>query len=340
MPDSFVEPLPWQQIADAMGTGLILLNVRGEVVFWNAWVVRHSGIAAEAALGRTLESVFANGLSLSFMSALKNVLTYKLPVVLSNVLHRTPLPLYVRPEADVSAQARMPQSLTMVPIRSGPEGFLCMLQITDTSSFVKRERLLQSRSDRLSREAVIDGLTGIYNRKFFDQKLAIELSRAQRQGGPLSLVMLDVDCFKAYNDTYGHPAGDRVLQAVVGAVQVQLNRLSDVCARYGGEEFVIILPAGDQAGAIRIAEKVRRAVQELKLVHSRSIVGPVVTISLGAATCPGGLACRPEQLLEAADQALYAAKKSGRNAVRGMCLSDGKLQEASGDTDFSLLYFI
>jgi diguanylate cyclase (GGDEF)-like protein len=317
--------LPWSQMVDALGTGLIVLNPLGEVLLWNAWVVRHSGIEAPAALGHTLESVFANGLSLSFISALKNVLTYKLPVVLSNVLHRTPLPLYLRPEdAAKGPQQRMPQSLTLVPVRydSSPDGFLVMLQITDTSSFVKRERLLQSRSEKLSREAVIDGLTGIYNRKYFDQKLAIELSRAQRQKNPLSLVMLDVDYFKRYNDTYGHPAGDRVLQALVGAVQSQLNRLSDVFARYGGEEFIIILPSSDQAGATRIAEKVRQAVLALQIEHARSPVDKHISVSLGAATCPGGEVCSETRLLDTVDKALYAAKHGGRNKVHWLSVTD------------------
>ena len=324
--------LPWSQMVDALGTGLIVLNPRGEVLLWNAWVVRHSGIEAPAALGHTLESVFANGLSLSFISALKNVLAYKLPVVLSNVLHRTPLPLYLRPE-DVAKgpQQRMPQSLTLVPVRydnTRPDGFLVMVQITDTSSFVKRERLLQSRSEKLSREAVIDGLTGIYNRKYFDQKLAAELSRAQRQKNPLSLVMLDVDYFKKYNDTYGHTAGDRVLQALVGAVQSQLNRLSDVFARYGGEEFIIILPSSDRSGATRIAEKVRQAVLALQMEHAGSSAANHISVSLGAATCPSSEICSETRLLDTVDKALYAAKHGGRNRVHWLCVSDPPPPEA------------
>lgn len=311
---------------DALGNGLIVLNPRGEVVLWNAWVVRHSGIAASVALGCTLESVFASGLSPSLISALKNVLTCKLPVVLSNVLHRSPLPLFLYPEdCAKDPQQRMPQSLTLVPVRyDGGEanGFLVMLQITDTSNLVKRERVLQSRSEQLSRDAVIDGLTGIYNRKYFDQKLTIELSRAKRQNNPLSLVMLDVDYFKNYNDTYGHPAGDRVLQAIVGAVQSQLNRPSDVFARYGGEEFIIILPSTDQAGATYIAEKVRRAVSDLQLVGAYSLVGQHISVSLGATTYAAGGVCSGTQLLNTVDKALYAAKHGGRNAVRWLCVPD------------------
>ncbi|MBC7682310.1 MAG: diguanylate cyclase [Ferruginibacter sp.] len=324
--------LPWSQIVDALGTGLIVVNPQGEVLVWNDWVVRHSGIAATAALGSRLETVFSNGLSLAFLSALKNALTYKLPVLLSNVLHRTPLPLFLSFEDFAKGpQQRMPQSLTLVPVRyksGGADSFLVMLQITDTSNFVKRERVLQSRSDQFSREAVIDGLTGIHNRKYFDQKLGIELNRAQREKLPLSLVMLDVDYFKKYNDTYGHPAGDRVLQAIVGAVQSQLNRLSDVFARYGGEEFIIILPFTDEAGALCVAEKVRLAVSSLQLEHALSQAGKHISVSLGATTCPAGVACSGALLLNTADKALYAAKHGGRNTVRWLSLSDPQFPAA------------
>ncbi len=324
--------LPWAQIVDALGTGLIGLNAQGEVVLWNAWVARYSGIETSAALGRSLQSVFPEGLSLAFLSAVKNALKYKLPVVLSNVLHRTPLPLYLRPDevAEQETPVRMPQSLTIMPVRGGPDGFLCLIQITDTSSFVKRERVLQSNTERLSREAVIDGLTGVYNRKYFNQKLAVELNRCQRQKGVLSLVMLDVDYFKNYNDTYGHPAGDRVLQAIVGAVQSQLNRLTDVLARYGGEEFIVILPGSDEDGALRVAENVRKAVSALRIEHSGSKVDTCVTVSLGAATCFGGTACSEEVLLETVDQALYAAKHGGRNTARWLPWSVTQLPTPDG----------
>ncbi|MDB5894647.1 MAG: hypothetical protein JWQ88_2178, partial [Rhodoferax sp.] len=212
--------LPWRRVADALGSGLILIDHDGRVVHWNAWMVRHSGIGVDAALGRHLEDVLGGGLSQPFRRALANVLRHRLPVVLSTVLHRHPLPLYRSPSerrADSKAD-RIPQSVMMMPIAMDEgERHLCMVQVTDTSNIVKRERVLQSNSDRLSKEAVIDGLTGVYNRKYFNDMLPQAFLRSARQHIPLSLLMLDVDAFKAFNDNYGHPAGDRVLVAIVTA---------------------------------------------------------------------------------------------------------------------------
>nr|WP_315426280.1 diguanylate cyclase [uncultured Albidiferax sp.] len=307
--------LPWKPMLDALGTGVILLNTRGEVVYWNAWMARYSGLAAEAVLGRDLESIFPGGLSGPFLGAVKRVLAYRLPVVLSNVLHRAPLPLFHKLDAsELAPPQRMPQALTLVSVGDAHSGSFCLIQVTDTSMFVKRERVLQSQSERLSLEAVTDGLTGVYNRKYFDQCLSAELRRHQRSKTVLSLLMLDVDYFKNYNDSYGHPAGDRVLKALVSSVKTQLLRPNDVLARYGGEEFVVILPSVDQAGAVLLAAKVRAAVAALDIAHADSQVASHVTVSVGATTSVAGH-CDISALVEAVDQALYAAKSAGRNTV-------------------------
>ncbi|HVR52591.1 MAG TPA: sensor domain-containing diguanylate cyclase [Pseudorhodoferax sp.] len=306
----------WPVLSDALALGLMLLDAKGRVLHWNAWLSRFSGIALADAQGLTLEQVFPDGLSLPFRSALRNALRHRLPIVLSNVLHHAPLPLYARHEHRAANQ-RMPQSVTITPVVQPGEAYLCLLQITDISTLATRERVLQLRSDRLSREALVDGLTGIYNRKYFDDKLRAELERAQRSQTPVALVMFDVDSFKAYNDTYGHPAGDRVLVAIASAAREQINRATDVLARYGGEEFVAVLPASDKIGAQLIAEKIRSAVEALAIPHAASSAAPHVTISLGVA-CHDPRDGHPaaQELLELADRALYVAKRSGRNQVR------------------------
>jgi diguanylate cyclase (GGDEF)-like protein len=131
----------------------------------------------------------------------------------------------------------------------------------------------------------------------------------------MSLLMIDVDHFKLYNDLYGHPRGDRVLARVAGAMKAALRRPSDFIARYGGEEFAVILPDTSPEGALLVAERLREAVQELSIEHAKCSTGPCVTISLGAATSavPEGL-----PLLLAADGALYEAKRAGRNRVHGV----------------------
>lgn len=161
--------------------------------------------------------------------------------------------------------------------------------------------------------ALTDKLTGLRNRRLFDQQLSHELARAKRDGRPLALLLLDIDHFKRVNDTHGHPAGDQVLQSVARVVGSGL-RECDLAARFGGEEFAVILPDTGRAGAVSVAERIRGAVAEaaLRLEGGRQVR---VTASIGVSVFPGGEAA-PDRLLECADQALYTAKREGRNRVR------------------------
>jgi diguanylate cyclase (GGDEF)-like protein len=164
--------------------------------------------------------------------------------------------------------------------------------------------------------AMQDGLTGLASRRFFDQTIEQEFRRAARQGRPLSLIMIDLDHFKDYNDDLGHPAGDECLRAVGRVVQGCLRRPGDVAARYGGEEFAVILPDTDAASACALAETMRQAARALALKHARSRLG-VVTLSAGVAS----IAPRPgnpgwQILVQQADDALYAAKAGGRDMVK------------------------
>jgi len=166
-----------------------------------------------------------------------------------------------------------------------------------------------------------DALMGIANRAHFDERLIEELQRARRQQWPLSLVMIDVDHFKAYNDHYGHQAGDRCLQSIARAVDAALYRATDLLARYGGEELVVILPDTDAANAVVVAERLVRSVSALALPHATSPAGAVVTVSAGVATiAAGGVRLESqsdvaELLIQSADQALYRAKQAGRDRV-------------------------
>ncbi|ELS02478.1 diguanylate cyclase (GGDEF) domain-containing protein [Xenococcus sp. PCC 7305] len=163
--------------------------------------------------------------------------------------------------------------------------------------------------------ALLDSLTQVYNRRYFDRQLDLEWRRLQRISAPLSLILCDVDCFKIYNDTYGHQQGDTCLQKVSQAISKVLKRPADVLARYGGEEFTIILPHTPQSGAIRVAETIRIAVQELNIPHINSLVDSMVTISLGVASTVPNTEDAPQLLVEAADLALYQAKERGRNCL-------------------------
>jgi len=302
------------KIWDGIQLGLILVDNQGMVLLWNDWTAQHSGIPADFALGHSLESLFRDGLASPFKTALKNALSHKLPIVLSNALHRSPLPLYSLPLTR-HAQNRMQQSITITPIINNGNHF-CLVQITDASISLKRERVLKSHSERLSKEATTDGLTGAYNRRFFDERFAAEFGRAQRQNIPLTLIMLDVDFFKNYNDCYGHPAGDKVLVSIVAAIKLQLHRPTDVVVRYGGEEFAVILPDSDANGGGSIAEKLRVAVSDLNIPHGKSTIADHITISVGITTYQPDTACNAACFLETVDSALYSAKHGGRNCVK------------------------
>jgi diguanylate cyclase (GGDEF)-like protein len=179
----------------------------------------------------------------------------------------------------------------------------------------ERTRALEAVNDELERMAMLDGLTHIANRRRFDAVLQQEWRRCLRERQPMSLLMLDVDDFKAYNDEYGHQAGDRVLISVAEFCASETQRSTDVAARYGGEEFVIILPNTNAAGALAVAEAVAAAVRGAAIPHRRATAAAVVTVSVGVATHFPELQKTAEQLVGAADAALYAAKRAGRNRV-------------------------
>jgi diguanylate cyclase (GGDEF)-like protein len=160
-----------------------------------------------------------------------------------------------------------------------------------------------------------DGLTGVANRRRGDSYLNAVWARLRRNNLPLSVIMLDVDHFKPYNDNYGHQAGDECLMSIAESINAQMKRPTDLVARYGGEEFILILPDTDDKGALVVAEKVRCEVESLSIEHSHSSVGSVVTISAGTATMVPQSETGVEQLIREADIALYRAKRMGRNQV-------------------------
>jgi len=174
-----------------------------------------------------------------------------------------------------------------------------------------------ARSEILQQMAFIDGLTGIANRRQLDLTLKAEWGRCQRSGQPLAVLMIDIDLFKSFNDLYGHQKGDECLAAVAGALRAGLSRPHDLVARYGGEEFLCVLPMCDMPGALRKADALRVAVQDLGIVHAGSHVAGVVTVSVGVATLVPDELGGPERLVALADLCLYRAKQTGRNRVVG-----------------------
>ena len=174
---------------------------------------------------------------------------------------------------------------------------------------------LKHSRDTLTRLARIDSLTGLPNRRTFDDVLDREWRRLARSNSPLSLILFDVDHFKLYNDTYGHGGGDLCLRQVAESAITALQRPADMVARYGGEEFAAILPDTGAAGAVAVAEGIREGIANLKVEHEKSSTAPHVTVSIGLVTDVPNLEHSPEILITRADRALYAAKAGGRNRV-------------------------
>jgi len=176
-------------------------------------------------------------------------------------------------------------------------------------------RQLAEKNAILEQLSALDGLTGIANRRRFDIALDEEWRRARRDKTTLSLVLIDVDFFKRFNDHYGHLGGDDCLRQVAAALAGEATRAGDLVARYGGEEFVVLLPRTDAPGTLVVAEAMRARIAALEIPHARSEIGPHVTISLGTATVLADGETQPQHLIELADHALYQAKKSGRDRV-------------------------
>ncbi|MDO3678417.1 sensor domain-containing diguanylate cyclase [Paenibacillus ehimensis] len=183
----------------------------------------------------------------------------------------------------------------------------------DISSRKQTEQQLMKTNELLQKISSIDALTGLANRRFFDERFAKEWRHAMRFSTPLSVILLDIDYFKRYNDTYGHHDGDACLQYVAEAMRRAAKRPGDMIARYGGEEFVIVLPVTDGRGALYVAERMRSEVELLRIPHRGSAVSSYVTASLGAATMIPVRDVSPRELIIRADKALYRAKQEGRN---------------------------
>lgn len=185
-----------------------------------------------------------------------------------------------------------------------------MFDITERKKTEQQLVEMQRKLETLSFE---DGLTGASNRRMFDKHFAVEWDHACRTGQPVSLLLLDLDHFKQFNDLYGHLQGDDSLVKVASALKLVGNRPRDIVARYGGEEFVLVLPDTDEAGAVRISEQCQKAIADLAIDHDGSSCGKVITASIGAGTQRPQPGSDPKGMIEAVDKLLYQAKKFGRN---------------------------
>jgi diguanylate cyclase (GGDEF)-like protein len=182
---------------------------------------------------------------------------------------------------------------------------------------VRTQLMVKRQADALRALTLTDGLTGVANRRAFDERLENEWRRCARAGAPIALILVDIDHFKPYNDEYGHLTGDDSLRRVAEAMQRAAARPEDLVARYGGEEFAILLPQLDLAGAEGVARRLLAEVHALGIVHARSSAGPLLTVSMGVASVMPNVAHQAVALVATADALLYTAKAGGRNRFAG-----------------------
>jgi len=212
---------------------------------------------------------------------------------------------------------KLPDNIELVArLRYHSDAYVSRVQ-RDAADCALREsqRALIEANLELQRLTRVDGLTGLANRRYFDEFFTAEWKRAVRTQTPLSVLMIDIDCFKRYNDTYGHLAGDQVLRQVAETIQRNCGRSTDLGARYGGEEFIMVLCNTPITGIRAVGETLRQDIADLKLRHMASVVADHVTVSIGGASLIPRLSQSAALLIDAADRALYRAKDGGRNRL-------------------------
>jgi diguanylate cyclase (GGDEF)-like protein/PAS domain S-box-containing protein len=279
-----------RMIVDSMDQGLLIVERSGRIQYANPACDRFLGYATEDLVGRSLAELLANKETYPDGWAAMEAIGHGTREV--RIRHR-----------DGGMRA---MDLTMTPMHAADGLFIALLH--DITHHKQSE-------DALQRAAMVDSLTQIANRRHFDAFLEKEWQRAIRNAQPLSLVVLDVDYFKLYNDTFGHAAGDVCLQKVAQALQAHALRPTDLAARYGGEEFVLLFAETPIDAAARLAEAIRATVEGLQLLNPRSSASRWLTVSVGVATIVPTQLDEIEQLFVCADRAMYAAKESGRNRV-------------------------
>jgi diguanylate cyclase (GGDEF)-like protein len=181
------------------------------------------------------------------------------------------------------------------------------------TQLVRKEQELAAANAKLALLSTTDGVTGIGNRRRFDDRLATEWMRCGRHGLPLTVILIDIDHFKLYNDHYGHLAGDECLRRVAQLLQATIRRADEVAARYGGEEFVLLLPDVPLPEAVTVAQRCMDSLRDAALAHPRSPTAPIITFSMGIASVVPRPEAGSDTLVQAADAALYRAKYGGRN---------------------------
>ncbi|BAZ92815.1 diguanylate cyclase [Thiohalobacter sp. COW1] len=305
-----IKEIHWlMDMLQTIDVGLVVLDRDYRVQMWNSFMENHSGLTPAHVMGNNLFNLFGEIPEAWFKRKLDMV--FELNTRAFTTWEQRPYLLKFRTYRPISSPAEhMYQNVTLIPVGSADGRIrhvgIIIYDVTDTA-LGKRE--LEQANAQLAQLSRTDRLTGLNNRGYWEECLHQEFARFQRSKTPCSLIMFDIDHFKAVNDTHGHQAGDEVIR-VTAATLRETIRTTDIAGRYGGEEFAIILTDTDAACARYVAERLRRKIEALTVKYEDKVIDH--TISLGVAELGPELST-PQQWLEQADQALYRAKEGGRN---------------------------
>ncbi|MEG4520172.1 MULTISPECIES: diguanylate cyclase domain-containing protein [unclassified Microcoleus] len=302
----------YRSVITSMTEGVVLQLANGQITACNASAERILGLTPEQMMGRTSVDldwriVREDGQPFPGQQH-PAILTLRTGQGRSNV---------------VMGIHKSDQTLTWISINSQPlfhfnqsKPYAVLTTFADITELKRGEEMLRHWAEQERLIATTDGLTQVANRRCFDERLQSEWHRLMQGKQQLSLIMLDVDYFKRYNDCYGHQAGDTCLVQVAKAAAAAVKRSTDLFVRYGGEEFAALLPSTDAAGAIAVAESMRQAIRDLGIPHEQSEVSSIVTVSMGIATVIPTAETSPDELVAVADRALYDAKRQGRDRYK------------------------
>lgn len=298
-------------ITQSIDVGVVVLDRDFRVQVWNTFMENRSGVLPTEAADRSFFELFPEVDKAWLTRKFDNVLTLGTPAF--TIWEQRPYLVRFKSYQPITGQQDfMYQNTTLFPLRAinGQYSHLCLV-IYDVTDVATNSLQLQEANAALQKLSSTDRLTGLYNRGHWEEALRLEFARHGRYGTSASLVMFDIDHFKRVNDTYGHQAGDKVIQCVADTIRGHVRDV-DVAGRYGGEEFAVLLPDTDKDGAYQFAERLRRAVEAREVEHEGALIR--CTISLGVADLQQPVATY-KSLIEQADQALYTSKKQGRNQV-------------------------
>ena len=293
----------YHQIFNTINLGLVVLDRELTVTCWNRWMELHSDIPAEGIIGRKICDVFPALCENSFIRIVKSVFAFGNNASYSQKLHKYLFPMK-NPHGSSALFPQMQQNCTFGPLRDDNKEITAVyISVQDVTDFVMYEH-------KLIQMAKIDSLTGIYNRRYLDSRLTEEIERSRRHGNQLSILMLDIDHFKKINDTHGHLCGDYALRKIAELLK-ELVRTSDILGRYGGEEFCCILPETPIEQAVVLAERCREQIAANQLTCTDHQTR--VTISIGVTGLHRDDSL--DSVIKRADDALYQAKRDGRNRI-------------------------